>query len=137
MSNASIETEISYHIGKASGSFARMSAKFWDNPKLTIRTKLDIYHACFSSTLLYGSKVWTLSNVKEEKINTFHQQCLCYILRIRWQQNITTEEVLRRTGLTTIRQCRLGHVLRISNRHIPKDLLYSYLVVGKHNIGQP
>ena len=70
-----------------------------------------------------------MSTVQEKKINTFHQQCLRRILRIRWQHKITNKEVLRRTGLTTLSQRRLGHVLRMSNEHIPKSLLHSEVAV--------
>ena len=35
-------------------------------------------------TLMYGSEARTLSNAQEEKINTFYQQYLSRILRIRW-----------------------------------------------------
>ena len=38
---------------------------------------------------------------------------------------------------TTFSQRRLGHVLRMNDERIIKDLLYSELVVGKRNIGQP
>ena len=32
-SNASMDTEINCHIGKASGTFALLSGRVWDNPK--------------------------------------------------------------------------------------------------------
>ena len=54
-SNASMDTEINFRIGKASGIFARLSERVWDNPKLTIRKKSAVYRACVCSTLLYGS----------------------------------------------------------------------------------
>ena len=143
-SNASLDTEINSRIGKASGTFARLTARVWDNQKLSIRTKANVYHSCVCSTLLYGSETWTLSSVQEKKINTFHLRCLRRILGITWQHKITNEEVLRRTGLTTMyfilsqRRLRwLGHVLRMGEERIPKSLLYSELAVGKRNRGRP
>ena len=69
---------------------------------------------------------------------------LYLVLRISWKQKITNEEVLRRTGLTTMyftlsqRSLRwLSHVLRMGAEKIPKSLLYSELVVGKRNRGRP
>ena len=44
-----MDTEISRRI--ASSTFARLSGRVWDNPKLTIRTKSDVYRACVCSTL--------------------------------------------------------------------------------------
>ena len=143
-SNASLDTEINCRIGKASGTFARLTARVWDNPKLSIRTKSNVYCACVCSTLLYGSETWTLSSLQEKKINTFHLRCLRRILKIRWQDKITNEEVLRRTGLTTMyftlsqRRLRwLGHTLRMCDERIPKSLLYSELVDGIRKRGRP
>ena len=143
-SNASLDKEINSRIGKASGTFARLTKRVWDNQKLSIRTKANVYRSCVCSTLLYGSETWTLSSVQEKKLNTFHLRCLRRILGITWQQKITNEEVLRRTGLTTMyftlsqrRLCWLGHILRMNAERIPKFLLYGELVVGKRNRGRP
>jgi hypothetical protein len=143
-SSASMEAEITSRIGKASGTFARLSSRVWDNPKLSIKTKAAIYRACVCSTLLYGSETWTLSKANEKKLNTFHFRCLRRILHITWQHKISNEEVLKRTGLTTmyttLSQYRLrwlGHVRRMEDGRIPKDLLYGELVQGKRNIGRP
>ena len=139
-----MDKEINSRIGKASGTFARLTARVWDNQKLSIRTKANVYRSCVCSTLLYGSETWTLPSVQEKKINTFHLRCLRRILGITWQQKITNEEVLRRTGLTTMyftlsqRRLRwLGHILRMNTERIPKFLLYGELIVGKRNRGRP
>ena len=95
-------------IGKASGTFARLSGRVWDNPKLTTRTKSAVYRACVCSTLLCGSETWTLSTMQEKKINTFRQRCLRRILRIKRQHKIISEEVLRRSGLTTLSKASLA-----------------------------
>ena len=112
--------------------------------KLSIKTKAAIYRACVCSTLLYGSETWTLSKANEKKLNTFHFRCLRRILRITWQHKIPNEVVLKRTGLTTMYttlsqyklRC-LGHVRRMEDGWIPKDLLYGELADGKRNIGRP
>ena len=139
-----MDIEINCRIGKALGTFARVSGRVWANLKLTIRTKSAVCRSCVCSNLLYGNKMWILSTMQEKKINTFHQQCLRRSLRIRWQHKITNEEVLRRTGITTMyttisqRRLRwLGHVLRMSDERIPKAMLYSELVVVKRNVDRP
>ena len=55
-SSGSINSEIDRRIGKASGTFARLSDRVWCNPKLSIKTKASVYNACVCSTLLYGSE---------------------------------------------------------------------------------
>ena len=105
-SNASLDTEINCRIGKASGTFARLTTRVWDNSKLSISTKSNIHCACVCSTPLYVSETWTLSSVQETKINTFHLRYPRCILKIRCQQKFTNNVVLRRTGLTTMYQWR-------------------------------
>ena len=103
-----------------------------------------MYCACVSSTLIYGSETWSLSSVKEKKINTFRLQCLRSILKIKRQQKITNEKMLKRTGLTIMyftlsqrRLCWLGHILRMGDKRIPKSMLYSKLVDGTRKHGWP
>ena len=115
-----INTKIKIRIGKSSSTLAGLIARVSDNQKLSIRTKANVYRSCVCSTLLYGCETWTLSSVQEKKIHTFHLRCLRRILRISWQQKITNEEMLKRTGFTTMyftliqrRLRRLGHVMRM------------------------
>ena len=48
--------------GDWGGSFsnlARLTARMWISPELSVKTKLAVYNAWFTSTLLYGSETWT------------------------------------------------------------------------------
>ena len=62
---------------------------------------------------------------QEHKVDVAHQRWLRHVLSIRWQQHISNDEVLRRTGQiaasVTLRRARLrwlGHVLRMGReRH--------------------
>ena len=92
-----MENVINFRTSKASGTFAHLSGRVCDKPRL----KWVVYRACVY-TLLFGSKMYTLSTVQEKKINTFHQCCLRRILKIRWQHKITNEEVLRPNRLNTL-----------------------------------
>ena len=134
-SNASIDAEIDSRIGKAFTTFARLSARVWENPKLKISTKVAVYSSCVLTTLLYSSETWATTKKQEAKLNSFHFRCLRRILGISWIDKVTNEEVLRRTSLTTLptilrrRRLRwLGHVSRMEDGRIPKDLLYGALV---------
>ena len=50
--NASLDTEINCRIA---GTFASLTARVWDNKKLSIRTKSNVCYACVCSSLLYSS----------------------------------------------------------------------------------
>ena len=71
-------------------------------------------------------------------------RCLRRILGITWQDKITNTEVLAKAGLpsmfTLLRQRRLrwlGHVRRMEDGRIPKDILYGQLASGKRRTGRP
>ena len=65
-----------------------------------------------------------MSKSQERKLNSFHFRCLRRLLKITWKDKITNQEVLKRTGLTSIysllMQRRLGHVRRMDDGRIPK-----------------
>ena len=142
--NLSLDTELDKRIGKASTTLARLTKRVWANRDLSIRTKMAVYNACIISTLLYGSETWTTHARQEKRLNSFHLRCLRRILDISWQDKVTNIEVLSRAGLPTmytlLRQRRLrwlGHVHRMEDGRIPKDILYGELARGKRNIGRP
>jgi hypothetical protein len=96
------------------------------------------------STLLYGSETWTLCSRQEKKLNSFHMRCLRRILGISWSDYITNKVVLERADTTSmytlLKQKRLrwlGHVSRMQEGRIPKDLFYGELATGKRPTGRP
>ena len=142
--NLSLERELGIRIGKAATTMNRLNKRVWQNNKLTIKTKMKVYSACVTSTLLYGSETWTTYTKQEQRLNSFHLRCLRRIMNIRWQDKITNTEVLTRAGvpsipalLTTRRLRWLGHVRRMDDGRIPKDILYSEIARGKRTSGRP
>ena len=122
----------------------RLTKKAWNNSKLTEHTKIQIYRVCVVSTLLYGSRSWTLHARQERKLNAFHMRSLQRILNITWQGKVPNNTVLERAGCTSmftlLKQRRmhwLGHVVRMDDGRIPKDLLYRELEQGKRPTGRP
>ena len=57
--NLSLDSDIDKRIGKAASTLARLTARMWTSPKLSVKTKMTVYYACVSSTLLYVSETWT------------------------------------------------------------------------------
>ena len=142
--NLSLDTEINKRIGKAATTFARLTTRVWTNPKLTVKTKMAVYNACVISTLLYGSETWTTYARQERRLNTFHLRSIRRILGISWQDKVPNTEVLSRAHLpsmyTLLRQRRLrwlGHVHRMEDGRIPKDILYGELATGRRSTGRP
>ena len=71
-------------------------------------------------------------------------RCLRRILHISWSDHITNKQVLERAGVSTmytlLKQRRLrwlGHISRMEDGRIPKDILYGELAMGKRPTGRP
>ena len=140
----SLDAELNRRISKAATTMTRLTKKAWNNSKLTVHTKIQIYRACVVSTLLYGSESWTLRARQERKLNAFHMHSLRRILNITWQDKVPNNTVLERAGCTSMftllkqrRRRWLGHVVRMDDGRNPKDLLYGELVHGKRPTGRP
>ena len=140
----SLDAELNRRIGKAATTMTRLTKKAWNNSKLTMHTKIQIYTACVVSTLLYGSESWTLRARQERKLNAFHMRSLRRILNMTWQDKVPNNTVLEKAGCTSMfmllkqRRMRwLGHGVRMDDGRIPKDLLYGELVQGKRSTGRP
>ena len=123
---------------------SKLHKRVWSNNNLMVNTKLQVYKACVLSTLLYSSESWTSYAAQERRLNTFHLCCLRRILGMKWQDRIPNTDVLKQAGLPTIftllsqRRLRwLGHVRRMKDGRIPKDLLYGELSEGLRPRGRP
>ncbi|XP_018020632.1 uncharacterized protein LOC108676996 [Hyalella azteca] len=142
--NLSLDSEIDKRIAKASSVMAKLNERVWSNRQLSLHTKLKVYHACVTSTLLYGSETWTTYAKQENRLDCFHLRCLHRILNITWEDRVTNTAVLEQAGTMSMHLllCRrrllwLGHVHRMQDGRIPKDLLYGELAAGARPTGRP
>ncbi|KAL8613134.1 hypothetical protein ACOMHN_035074 [Nucella lapillus] len=140
--NANIDAETNNRISKASSAFGRLREKVWERRGISLKTKLKVYRAVVLTTLLYGCETWTVYRRHEKQINHFHLRCLRNILHIRWQDKVPDTEVLKQadipSALTIMRKAQLrwaGHVSRMHDNRIPKQLLSGELCCGKRTAG--
>ena len=106
---------------------------------LTTHTKRLVYNACVLSVLLYGSERWIALCKHLKKLDTFHNRCIHITLGItrtqQWSQRLTSQEVRNRWGdsetiaMKVMRRRLewLGHVARMPDHCIPKQLLFGWL----------
>ena len=65
--NLSLDSQIdNKSIGKAASTLARLTARVWTSPELSVKTNMRVYNACVTSTLLYGSETWTIMPGRRE-----------------------------------------------------------------------
>ena len=138
----SIDIEVQNRISKASSAFGRLRERVWDRRGIRTKTKLKVYSAVILTTLLYACETWTPYRRHLRQLHSFHLRCLRALLHIRWQDRIPDTEVLQRAGFSTIttlvRKAQLrwaGHVARMPDHRIPKQLLFGELAEGKRSVG--
>jgi hypothetical protein len=139
---ANIDAEINNRIAKASAAFGRLRENVWERRGLSIQTKLKVYRAVILTTLLYGSETWTTYSRHAKQLNHFHLSCLRRLLHVSWQDKIPDTEILKCAELTSIHtllkknQVRwTGHVIRMNDSRIPKQMMYGELCEGKRSTG--
>ncbi|KAJ3614980.1 hypothetical protein NHX12_018549 [Muraenolepis orangiensis] len=141
-SKAVIDDEIHHRLSCASGAFSRLRKRVFENSDLQAKTKILVYKAVVLPTLLYGSEAWTTYSRHLKALEAYHQRSLRKILRISWEDRRTNTSVLEEADIPTItatiaqNQLRwTGHVIRMPDSRLPKQVLYSQLVKGKRAPG--
>ena len=137
-----IDAEVNNRISKASSAFGRLRKTVWERRGIKLSTKIKVYRAAVLTALLYSCETWTIYRRHERQLQQFHLRCLRNLLHIRWQDKIPDTEVLQQAGLpsviTIIRKSQLrwaGHVTRMPDTRIPKQLFYGELCQGKRSVG--
>ena len=142
--DCTVDAEISQRINKASASFALIRKRVITNHNLRIATKVAVYRATCLSVLLYASETFTLYRKNLRQLEGFHMQCLKKILKLTWQDRVSYVDILQRTGMVSA-ECMLlsnglrwaGHVLRMPDCRMPRQVLYGQLTLGNRNVGRP
>ena len=105
-------------------------------------TKINVYCAVVLPTLLYGCEAWTPYRRHIRRLDQFHMRCLRCIANIKWQDMIPNTEVLQRCAQAGIEQdikrAQLhwsGHLVRMADDRIPKDVFYGELDAGHRTRG--
>ena len=83
-------------------------------------------------TLLYACETWVTYKRHLQLLERFHQRCLRKILHITWEDRQTNISVLEESKISGVEAMILqhqlrwtGHVVRMPDDHLPKQLLYS------------
>ena len=141
---ARIDKKLRNRLGKASSAFGKLRQRLWNNRHVSVRVKCKVYRAVVLSTLLYGAETWTIYRSQVKKLSTYMMRQLRDIMSIKWYDKITNVEILSRANLPCMADILieknlrwLGHVHRMDNDRLPRQLLYSQLCEGKRNQGRP
>lgn len=96
------------------------------------------------STLLYSSETWTPYRKQISQLDVFHKRCLRAICSFTLKDKISNAKLFTLCKISNIEsfliQSQLrwaGHVMRMDDDRIPKQLLYGQLDRGRRNVGRP
>ena len=96
---ATVAPEVSRRLGEARGSFKNLN-QCWSHANITRQRKLQLYHACVVSKLLYGLESLWLLQRDLQRLDAFHAQCLRRICNIShsFLSRISNADVLQKAG---------------------------------------
>ena len=138
-SHGEVLKDVEDRIAKASRAFGALCKPVFQDSSLSLRTKRMVYRAVVMGVLLYGSEAWTNKRAATSKLESFNNKCLRRVLGItRAQQrvsHITSAEVRKRFGIEELledviaakRLRWIGHVARMDDTRLPKQLLFGWL----------
>ena len=136
------EADIKARIAKARTAFKQLTT-VWKASNVSLRTKLRLFNSNVKSVLLYGCETWTTTKTAVKKVQTFINRCLRSILKIKWQDRISNEEVWVRTKQKHLeeeirhRKWRwIGHTLRKPGSSITRHAL-QWNPQGSRDRGRP
>ena len=140
--NGDIRRELNIRIGKAGITFKRLQ-KVWSNTGISTRLKIRLFNSLVLPVLLYGSETWKGLKEVEERLRRFESNCLRKIMKIRWYDHISEEELRLRSGQESVvkklgrnRWRYLGHVLRMDDSRLAKQVL-GWKPDGRRRVGRP
>ena len=140
--NCHLDDEIHFRLQQANCAFGRLRQRVFQNRNISLKTKVQVYNAIVLTSLLYGSETWTLYQHHLRSLEQFHMRSLRRILEISWKDKVPDIKVLEKTNSVSLEntiyrsQLRwIGHVVRMDDDRLPKQLLYGELAQGKRNAG--
>ena len=139
-----IDDEVNLRIARASASFGRLRERVWNRRGISQSTKLKVYRAVVLPSLLYGSETWTVYARHSKQLNSFHLRCLRQLLHVKWQEHVPDTDILSRAKMDSIHaklmksQLRwAGHVARMPDDRLPKQIFFGELCEGARSRGRP
>ncbi len=157
--DGSQEREINRRLGLAAAAFYQLQPRVLGSRHVSLSAKIAIYQTVVLPTLLYGAaESWALTAVQLQRLEVFHTTCLRRMLGVRRPHaapqpdgagrplmQVSNAELFERTGQqpisTRLRKSRLqwlGHLARMGDSRIAKQLLFAHEVPGaRRGAGAP
>ena len=133
--------EIVSRIAQAKRAF-HMKKNLLTAENTSIEVRKQFIRCYIWSLFLYGSETWTLTAAEKSRVEAFEMWCYRRMMKIKWIDRVSNEEVLRRVEekrslLKTLKRRRdilIGHIMRHDG--LMKTIIEGQ-VNGKRGKGRP
>jgi hypothetical protein len=151
-----VDAEIRQRVGLAVGVFRRLQRPFFAQRCIALQTRLTVLRQLVLSVLLYGCESWALSQLQLQWLERCLRGFLRQILGVRRSDRISNETLYLRCGrpdpkrpgtivpfesleiMWRRRVLRwLGHIGRMEDTRLAKQLLWAVLSGGAGRRGRP
>ena len=95
--------DLQNRLSKARGAYVRL-IKIWNCKSISERTRIKLYKTLVLPVLMYGCETWKMTKSDEHVLPVFQNKCLRKIHGIRWQDHITTKELLAKAEMSPVSQ---------------------------------
>ena len=130
--------DIAIRIDAARKAFWALHSCLWSDSQISLKVKLRVFRSCVLAVLLYGSCTWTTTYACRRQLNMFYMKCLRTIsgftLFKQEHWHLSDERLREWLGVPPIMhlvsQSRLrwlGHLARMDNSRLPKQMLFAFL----------
>ena len=137
------ENEAVRRVALAGSVFNRLHEKVFKRHDIKLKTKLRIYNASVVPVLTYGAESWAVTDGTEKRLDACENKWLRRILRIKYKEHVTNEQIRKRTGqqlVSNYGRTRImtwaGHVMRMEDSRAAKRI-YDWQPDGKRKVGRP
>ena len=134
--------DLKNRLSKARGAFIRLK-KIWRSSNISRKTKLRLYKTLVVLVLVYDCETWKMNQGESKMIDVFNNKCLRRILKVHWEEHVSTEELLERTRSRPLsnevkrrRWKMIGHILR-QDRNNLTNVAMTWAPEGRRKIGRP
>ena len=117
--------DLKNRLSKARGAFIRLK-KIWRSSNISRKTKLRLYKTLVVPVLVYGCETWKMNKGDSKMIDVFNNKCLRRIIKVRWEDHVSTEELLKQANCRSlssdVKQRKwkmIGHILRLLRPFVP------------------
>ena len=80
-------------IAKAGSAVCRLSNQLFRKHRISISSKMNMYHSLVVSVLLYGSESWSTTLADCRRLEVFDMRCHRRLLHVFWQQHISNRSI--------------------------------------------